>query len=120
MDGLIDKYLRMLETSTDKDITVCYFYCELLDVELNPSIVKMIKRLSKLYGIQRVMNAIVSVYQMDINNDTIPYGLLTHFLRKQILEESKEVVESVDLTEKASEIEKRLLEKGSRSGGSIE
>lgn len=106
MDGIVDKYLELLSTATDKGKTLTLMYCEMFEVKMNVKHITMFRKFTKMYGYQRVLSCLMDMYDIELTDKENVYGLLSYLLKKKINEKVARQPDDL-LVDYVKEIEKK-------------
>lgn len=109
MDGLIDKYLPLLEVSKDRGKVLAMMYCEMFDTSLTVDHIKMFRRFTNLYGFQRVISTLLDISGMELEDKNNVYGLLSSILKRKVQTKVGSLPDDY-LVDHVKEMEKKIKE----------
>ena len=107
-EALADIYYSKLKDADNPGLTLARFFCELNDKTIDKDRVILFNRLLKLFGRYTIYFSIMDLFgyeKADLNGNL--YGLLMYYCKNRIEKESKNSLQSENLDDFISDIEKQ-------------
>jgi hypothetical protein len=92
MESIVDKYLQLLEESTDKGLVLSRMFSEITGMPNTTQSIVSFRKLNKIYGSKRLLNAVLDVVLSENANLDKIYGLLSYLCKKQLSKETSNVI----------------------------
>lgn len=90
-EGIINKYLEELSSTTNPGVHLAKFYWEVLKLKPESKDIPMFNKFIRLYGREKVFNSIVYMAHMEGLDTKNIYGLIKYLLDKEIQAKTKSI-----------------------------